>query len=393
MTTDAVIELVRMVGGVPPGDRGGIVDGLAAIRRLTSWVEATELRWVNALTAASSFPERDLARTNRCNTGNASRLLSRGKTAVEAPAFGAGLAEGLLTGVLRGEEPVLRAAVLAESERLAANAATQSVDEFRRVVAGEVRQLRRDDGMTRLEQQRRDTRCRTWTDLVTGMWHLNGVFDPASAVSLAHRLDTALQDVYSREIPVGCPRDPIVKQDFLRSLALAELMTGEAERRGVGAEVVVVIDLTQPVTEIDWGIPVELPATILQELLDAASTEIHGVVTRNGVIISAPGVLNLGRTTRLANRAQRRALRGVHRTCAIPDCAVTFNHCKIHHVHWWRHGGPTDIDNLVPVCPRHHTAIHTGNITIELGPRRTVTVTDRNSHTLDCAGNRSHAPP
>ena len=64
MTTDAVIELVRMAGAEPLGDRDRIVDGLTAIRRLTSWVEATELRWVNALTAASSFPERDPARTN-----------------------------------------------------------------------------------------------------------------------------------------------------------------------------------------------------------------------------------------------------------------------------------------------------------------------------------------
>ena len=428
MKTDAVIDLVRVVGVDPPCDRAGIVDGLAAVSRLKSWVQATELVWVTALTSCSSFPERDLARTNRCSTGAANKVLVRAKTTSGAPAFGAGLADGsltaehvdVLTGVLRGEEPVIRAAVLARSDTLAAAAASQSVDEFRRVLTGEVRRLRTDDGMTRLNQQRRDTRCRTWTDLVTGMWHLNTVFDPATAVALAQRLDTALQDLYGRQVPQGCPRDPIAKQDYLRALALAELITGQTRAgtgaesgagggalagvgggggvgggAGVGAEVIVVIDLTQAVTEIDWGIPVELPAAILHDLLDAASTEVHGVVTRNGIIISAPGVLNLGRTTRLANRAQRRALRAVHRTCAIPDCAVRFNHCKIHHVHWWEHGGPTDLNNLVPVCPRHHAAIHTAHITIELGPRRTVTVTatDRQDQNGAHAANRSHAPP
>ena len=59
---------------------------------------------------------------------------------------------------------------------------------------------------------------------------------------------------------------------------------------------------------------------------------VHPVVVRNGVVLHAPGELDLGRTTRLANRAQRRALRALYATCAIPGCSVRYDRCKLHHV-------------------------------------------------------------
>ena len=42
--------------------------------------------------------------------------------------------------------------------------------------------------------------------------------------------------------------------------------------------------------------------------------------------------LHLGRTTRLANRAQRRALRALYSSCAIPGCTGAYDRCKLHHV-------------------------------------------------------------
>jgi hypothetical protein len=128
------------------------------------------------------------------------------------------------------------------------------------------------------------------------------------------------------------------------------------------------------------GIPVELPIRVLTDMLGQANE--HTVVVRNGAIIHAPGRLNLGRTTRLANEAQRRALRAIYSRCAIPDCPVRFDHCKIHHIHWWRHGGRTDLDNLVAVCVRHHTAIHHEGWNIELRPDRTLTLTLPNGEVM-----------
>ncbi len=128
----------------------------------------------------------------------------------------------------------------------------------------------------------------------------------------------------------------------------------------------------QPGPVAEYSIPVEIPARILADL--AGDADIHTVVVRNGIILHAPGELNLGRTTRLANRAQRRALRGLYRCCAIPGCTVAYDRCKLHHVFWWRNGGTTDLDNLLPVCSNHHTKIHNDDWIIELGSRRELTL-------------------
>jgi hypothetical protein len=103
--------------------------------------------------------------------------------------------------------------------------------------------------------------------------------------------------------------------------------------------------------------------------------DVHAVVVRNGVVLHAPGQLDLGRTTRLANRAQRRALRALYATCAVPGCASRFDTCTIHHIHWWRNGGPTDLHNLLPICSRHHHLVHEGGWQLHLGHDRALTVT------------------
>ena len=67
-------------------------------------------------------------------------------------------------------------------------------------------------------------------------------------------------------------------------------------------------------------------------------------------------------------------LRGLYRSCAIPGCTVGYDRCDLHHVTWWRHGGRTDLDNLLPICTKHHGKIHHDDWTIELGPNRQLTL-------------------
>ena len=133
-----------------------------------------------------------------------------------------------------------------------------------------------------------------------------------------------------------------------------------------------VVDHTQPGPDgqpaIDWGLPVELPDALLADVRARATT--HTVVVRNGVVITAGGDLDLGRSTRQPNRAQRRALRGQYATCAIPGCCVRFSKTELHHVIWWRHGGRTDLANLVPLCWMHHQRVHNDGWLLRLGPDR-----------------------
>jgi len=142
---------------------------------------------------------------------------------------------------------------------------------------------------------------------------------------------------------------------------------------------------------VEWSIPVEIPARVLAELAEDA--DVHAVVVRNGVVLYAPGELNLGRNTRLASRAQRRALRGLYRGCAIPGCTVGYDRCKLHHIIWWRDGGLTNLDNLLPICSKHHTKIHNDGWIIELGPNRELTLRlpDGTVHNTGPPGRRTAA--
>jgi hypothetical protein len=140
---------------------------------------------------------------------------------------------------------------------------------------------------------------------------------------------------------------------------------------------VVVIDTAQLQPDgtpaVDWGIPIEVPLSVLAQLA-GRKVDYQVVIVCNGIVLHAHGVLNLGRSTRIANRAQRRALHGLYRACAIPGCEVDYRWCKLHHIIWWRHGGLTDLDNLLPLCERHHQAVHRRGWRISLGQRRELTV-------------------
>jgi hypothetical protein len=75
--------------------------------------------------------------------------------------------------------------------------------------------------------------------------------------------------------------------------------------------------------------------------------------------------LDLGRSQRLVNRAQRRALRFRDGPgCAFPGCSA--RHVDGHHITFWADGGPTDLDNLVLLCRHHHRLLHEGGYTAAL---------------------------
>ncbi len=85
-------------------------------------------------------------------------------------------------------------------------------------------------------------------------------------------------------------------------------------------------------------------------------------------------VIGAGRTTRLINRRLRRALEHRHPTCAVPGCGATRG-LHAHHIRHWEDGGPTELANLVLLCPYHHRLHHRGIITIT-GPAHQLVVTD-----------------
>jgi hypothetical protein len=265
---------------------------------------------------------------------------------------------------------------------LAAAAGSLTMREFRRTVDGVLRRVRADDGLDRLARQRRATRLRSWTDN-DGMWNLSGSFDPESGALLEGRLRNAVERLFHDSTPEHCPVDPIDRQQFLAAHALLALSEG---RGGSGApDVTVLIDERtllhgpheESVVEVG-GAHFDLPVDTIRRWACL------GAVTP--VVVAADGArIWLGRETRLANRQQRRALRVLYRTCAL--CDVPFERCQIHHVVWYRIGGFTDIENLLPLCGWHHHLAHEGGWSLLLLPDRTLVVT-----TPDGV-ERVHGPP
>ncbi|SDD79075.1 HNH endonuclease signature motif containing protein, partial [Nocardioides lianchengensis] len=69
-------------------------------------------------------------------------------------------------------------------------------------------------------------------------------------------------------------------------------------------------------------------------------------------------ILDLGRSQRLYNRSQRRAMGLRDRECRAEGCHVPAPWCEAHHLTPWSRGGRTDLDDGVLLCSRHHHHVH-----------------------------------
>ncbi len=386
MEIAAVVERVEHIADVranPAADGVLITSGLVAIREARAWLDAQHADLVHSLQLIDSFADHTVATAARQSLGQATKTTERATTLHATPKLADALDDGAITAehidaVTRASRRLdgdKRHEFIERANHLAEVAKAGTVDEFARRLDLETKRLQDDDGIDRLERQRRNTRARTWVDL-DGMWNLSATFDPVTGVKIAARLDATVQAMFGQEEPEECPSDPIEKQRYLTAQALTQLVTDTTGvARSGKPEFVAVIDADAPAPVgpvAEFSIPVEIPTRVLATL--AGDADIHTVVVRNGVVLHAPGELNLGRSTRLANRAQRRALRGLYRNCAIPGCTVAYDRCKLHHITWWRNGGTTDLHNLLPVCSGHHTKIHHDDWIIELGPNRELTL-------------------
>jgi hypothetical protein len=92
-------------------------------------------------------------------------------------------------------------------------------------------------------------------------------------------------------------------------------------------------------------------------------------------------VIGAGRATRTVNRRLRRALEYRDHCCVVPGCGATRG-LHAHHLVHWEDGGPTELFNLVLLCPYHHRAHHRGDIIIT-GPADHLIVTDSDGDPLN----------
>jgi hypothetical protein len=97
------------------------------------------------------------------------------------------------------------------------------------------------------------------------------------------------------------------------------------------------------------------PSAVRRWLCDAAVSL--------AVLSATSQVLDIGRQTRTWTAAQHRAAEIAFGGCGFPIapgrmCGRPIGWTELHHAQWWRNGGRTDQANGVPLCVRHHRAVH-----------------------------------
>ncbi|MCU1365235.1 MAG: hypothetical protein JWN39_874 [Ilumatobacteraceae bacterium] len=391
-------------------DRASVQAELGCLGRLQGWKDvrhAQLTRRLNSLadSCPSMFPDADVAAAAKTSRRGADRSSKRASTMGEVPdveaALGAGRVSGehvdLLGAALARLSPMDRARLAADGARLATVAAGLTPEQFDRFLRGEIARLDSTEGEERLRRQKLANGLRWWTDPLSGMLRLRGEFDPETGLLLAGRIEAAVEALFHSGVPDTCPTGDR-RQDHLRALALVALVNGgiattattsSATASGDGgpvndgpfwpadrAEVIIVIDLETMLNGlhehslIDNGHDIDLPVETYRRMACEA-----GIIP---VVLDSEGVaMDAGRTARLATRNQRRALRAMYTTCAIPDCSVGVRHCTPHHVQYWTppHRGPTDLANLLPLCSRHHHSAHEGGWRLHLHTDRSATIT------------------
>lgn len=219
------------------------------------------------------------------------------------------------------------------------------------------------------ERELRDKRFLRISRQADGMTRLSGLLDPESAAVVVSIFDSATSPRRGgpRFVETGAAEraDRIIRDertteqlaldDFVQ-LLLAGATIDDSALVGVGQPAVQVL-----VTERDLRAREGLGRIEGQtEPVSIATVERQictvGIVP---VLFDSRGQsVNVGRTQRLFNRAQRKALAVRDGGCRFPGCERPASWTEAHHINEWQHGGLTDLADGILMCKHHHLLMH-----------------------------------
>ncbi len=366
---DAALEMVRSIE--------------AGIRRLQGYQTVVAGRLAELAAAGSGVSVEDaFAVAGKLSDRGAKKASKRARLADHLPLVGASTVAG--TALTENLDAVATArhrlrhdpdwvrAFDARDAAIAAKAATYRPRKFAKWING-VTDAISDAGATDATVERDANRVRTWR-CGDGRVHASVNLDAETGARFLHALDAQTKSLAARRKLAG---ETFHLDDHHRALAFDELFTDV--NAGYGrANINLVIDQatlthgphagSQLYTTNGFHLPLH---TVRRYLCDATITPV--TLTSDGL------PLNVGRTRRTATDAQRAALAAIYPTCAW--CDVPFDHCQIHHITFWENGGTTDLQELIPLCSRHHHQVHEGNWKIRLDARRNLHISRPNGQT------------
>ncbi len=389
--------LARLLAGVHEElDRDGCNARLRDLSRLRSWLGADEIRTTRQLKMLAAEGraepvEAALSDSGGHSASEAQNASDREEIADALPGFEDALAGGevtaghldalAITAKMLAAHPELVAEFRSRQDELLAQAAREGVDRFRkrcrRLAKSLIAQadVAADD---ELERQRARSTVKTWTDTDTGMWHLHAELDPVRGAIIDRHLQAELARLRAQDQQCGDRASEFMQ---LKVDALVAAMSTTGDGLPSRPELVVHVDLGLLLAETAAAGLTASAGVGLCETVDGVELPVETVrrmACDAGILPAVMGgdrlLKDMGRSARTATPEQRTRLAAVHATCGLGPCRVPFSKCRIHHVLFWdEHDGPTDEDNLIPACDKHHHLLHEGGWTLEFTADRVAT--------------------
>lgn len=386
MRDTGVLEAVRALLCADPelADRDQLGELIRHARKVRGFVDAADVRFSRrsrelANAGACESPTAVLMDEGRRSGREAKAAQDRDRVCEEFGGFEDALAAGDVSGdhldvlarLTRNLPDGVASEVRAEVHDLLTSAANEYVSQFERSTKERIDRIKSvhapEAESAELDRQRRESKMKRWTDKASGMKMTLLSLDPLRDAVLHGAIDAQLARLRQN------PANAKVQFAQLQLDALVAAVSAAVPGRRI-PEITIHVDHESLChdrherTMCETSDGTQLPVSTVQRLCCEAIV--------GAVVVDPDGAIReLCAEQRTANRAQRRALGAMYRTCGHPHCEVGFDHCRIHHIVWWSKGGKTALPNLIPLCETHHHLVHEGGWQLTMTPDRVATWT------------------
>ncbi|MDE0121266.1 MAG: DUF222 domain-containing protein [bacterium] len=254
-----------------------------------------------------------------------------------------------------------------DEDELVHKARKQPVDVFAHTARQHEQQRSEDDGLSKLESQKKARKAWIRTDRSDGMVVLGGRFDPITGALIKDALSVRTDQMWREEDPEQRPTTAQRMADAISGL-LCEPGTTEPGKekadkfRRPGATLLLIAHYDakgQRIRDATLADGTPVPVAVFRDWA-CQGRVVPSVFDTRGQ------PLWVGMSKRLATRPQRLALIARDRGCV--GCGADPAWCQAHHIVPWEADGPTDIDNLVLLCSRCHHQVHDDGWRIQQTP-------------------------
>lgn len=242
------------------------------------------------------------------------------------------------------------------------------VDAFNKQVKRLADRINDDHGLANAQKQRAASEFRSWTDR-NGMGQVRGQFDP----EFFERLTSAIaSEAAAMAKQAKADGEEVAFGPHLNALALIELVSHGNGAKG-RPDITVVVDAN---TVLNGPHEHSIRETVDGQALAFETIKRLCCDARvRSVRLDVEGKpIDVGRQHRTATHHQWAALKAIYSCCGWSNCDRPVSWCQAHHITEWEAGGLTDLDNLIPLCSKHHHAVHEGQWSIKLLPDRTLRI-------------------